>query len=373
MRRLTNAFRSYFLLILISAIGVLNLLKTPTEYSALENRYLKNRPSISIDGILNSGRDGFAQSFESYFNDQFVARDIWISVKSLSEELLGKIENNEVFYGEEGYMFDVLRNIDYVRFNRNIDYIKNFCLRYPAENYTVMLVPSSYEILKDKFSFSPQNADQGELILSVSQATDNLGVKTIDLVPLFLSNTGEELYYKTDHHWTSFGAYIAAGAFLESRSLDSDKIPPLLLEDNNFLGTYFSRSKRIGAKADTIRFYDSKFSRITVNNEQKTTLYDNSKLGTRDKYASFLWGNNGLTIIENDASPERKLLIIKDSYANSMIPFLTNKYSRIIVIDPRYYSENYSEIMSKESFDDILFLYGVKNFASDSDLFRIIL
>ena len=124
--------------------------------------------------------------------------------------------------------------------------------------------------------------------------------------------------------------------------------------------------------ADTITLYDVPATRVIIDGKQKVGLYDFDKISSRDKYAAFLWGNNGLTIIENDNAPTRTLLVIKDSFANSMLPFLTTSYSCIVVVDPRHYAGNISEIIKEKPIDHVLILYSLSNFASDNALPRIL-
>ena len=102
--------------------------------------------------------------------------------------------------------------------------------------------------------------------------------------------------------------------------------------------------------------------------EKKATLYDTSKLKEKDKYAMFLGGNSGLIDIRTTADSTDRLLIVKDSYANSLVPFLTPYYREIFMVDPRYYYGDIHEIMENNKITSVLFLYNGNTFVEDNSI-----
>lgn len=106
-----------------------------------------------------------------------------------------------------------------------------------------------------------------------------------------------------------------------------------------------------------------------VNEKKKTaTLYDTSKLKGKDKYALFLGGNYPILDIKTTADSTDRLLIIKDSYANSLIPFLIPYYREIVVVDPRYYYDDIEKVMKKDNITSVLFLYNGNTFVKDNSI-----
>ena len=185
------------------------------------------------------------------------------------------------------------------------------------------------------------------------------------------------IYYRTDHHWTTYGAYLAVCAYAGERgmtpppleAIDSQKVP-------NFYGTYFSKAKKAGAKADVITYYEVPVRSVTVADEERDGLYDLQKFETRDKYAAFLWGNNNRTVIESDQNLNKvegkktRVLLIKDSYGNCFAPFLCYLYDEVVIADLRYLPKA-SDLMEDGQYDDVLLMYNFESLASDGYLAKL--
>ena len=101
--------------------------------------------------------------------------------------------------------------------------------------------------------------------------------------------------------------------------------------------------------------------------EETGTLYDLSKLKEKDKYAMFLGGNHPLIKIEKEGT-DGKLLIVRDSYSDSLAPFLTAHYGEIYLWDFRYNKENISDFIKEQEIDNVLICYSVDNFCEDTNI-----
>ncbi|MEG1965821.1 MAG: DHHW family protein, partial [Oscillospiraceae bacterium] len=183
------------------------------------------------------------------------------------------------------------------------------------------------------------------------------------------------IYYRTDHHWTTLGAYYAYAEYVRSLGFEPVKIESLQPKiQENFLGTYFNKSKSFNAKPDFITWYDIPTEEITVNLEAVDSMYDISKFNERDMYAAFLRGNNGQTIIKSSVNQNKvvgktsKILVIKDSYANSFVPFLLYNFDEVHVVDLRKFAPKLSLYLSENDFDEILLMYNFKNFSEDINI-----
>ena len=133
-------------------------------------------------------------------------------------------------------------------------------------------------------------------------------------------------------------------------------------------GVYECKAKGVFRKENIKPLVGDNVEMAVIDGEEKDGLYDLSKLAERDKYAMFLYSNNGVTEIENAAAPEGSILVVKDSYANSFVPFLAQSYRKVIVVDLRSLGEKISELISRERPDRVLFLYSFPNFVSDANL-----
>ena len=222
---------------------------------------------------------------------------------------------------------------------------------------------------------APQIDEKG--ILEGVAAQGEAYGRFIDVLPTLTEHKEEYLYYRTDHHWTTLGAYYAYQQFCETLGLTPfDRNAHTAETCEDFYGTHYSKARTWNSEPDTITWYDLQ-NNLTVWNvtgpgqptEGTTTgLYDLDKLKVYDKYAMFLHGNNGLSRVEGDG--EGKILVIKDSYANSFVPYLTANYAAIDVVDFRNYNYGLDQLIAANDYDQILVLYSYASFTTDPYLYR---
>ncbi|MDZ5252405.1 DHHW family protein [Clostridium sp. LIBA-8841] len=352
---------------LVVTFAAFDMSKKNIDFSEFENRILVKKPKFSLDAFISGT---YSRDYEEYINDNFIFREKWINLKSISEYALGKIENNNIVYGKENYMFDKIISYDEERFNNNLKALKEFINGYNGR-VTTMIVPNSYTIYEEYIPWGLKLLEQEELISKVYEVSNK--DTNIDLIKLLTENKEDYIYYKTDHHWTTYGAYLAYGAYMESlgekpielRNIEKHEV-------SGFYGTYFSKSKLFNAESDILTYYDINNATMEIQGESFNNLYDYEKLNTIDKYSFFIRGNNGLTIIRNhEVKNGEKLLVFKDSFANSMIPFLSENFEEIHVVDLRDFPFKVSEYMENENFNDALILYNMDNFLRDVNIIRL--
>jgi len=351
----------------ILLLALLNAVSPDRENSEAENRPLQQSPHFTVSSMLDSSERGFAQKYEKYLSDQFAGRDGWITLKSVCEAAFGKTENNGVAYGKDGHLFGIYRAYDEENYRANVEALAAFAAETPDLAKTALLVPSGYEILRDRVPANLGNADQLSALAQTRRTLEAAGWQTVDPAPVLDGDS----YYRTDHHWTTHGAFLAYEAFCESAGVTP--VAPdegLRRESGGFLGTYYNKAKKFDAAADTLVYYDLPVDSVTINGEATDGLYDLAKLATRDQYAMFLHGNNGVTVIEN-AVGEGSLLVVKDSYANCFVPFLAQNYRTVTVVDLRYLPTGFRALLEGGSFDRLLVLYNFENLASDENFYRL--
>jgi hypothetical protein len=371
MKKLLNYPFLIIMGILILGISFINLIKKDTEFSEMENRYLAQKPNLTLGNVLDSS---FGTQYETYVNEQFPFRNQWITGKAIAETLLGKQENNGVIKGKNGYLFPKQFDSE-KQLKKNVNAIKDFGKNAGAKTY-VTIVPNSYAILQDYLPMGAPNIDQEALI---SQCYQTFGqeenIINIDIENILLEHKEEYIYYRTDHHWTTLGAYYGYLQFcnaLELAPVDIDKLTANSID--NFTGTYDAKYKGIGIKPDTITYYSVPIEKMVLGEEEKSSLYDLEKTKIRDKYAMFLHGNHPLGVIytkENEHNQGKKLLLLKDSYANSMIPFLTYNYQEIYVVDLRYYTDSIGKLVEDNGIQTIFLLYNFDTLMTDNHLYRL--
>lgn len=372
------------------ALGILTALsifKQQKSFSDIENRYLQTRPEFTWKDFFNGT---FGEDYENYIADQFPVRDAWVTLKVYGEKARGMMDANGVFFGSDGYLFenDGFLLYEDPQAQKNTDDLNRFIDRYSGKmaSMSVVFVPSSSAVLEQKLPalapVYPQNLWIENAFNPESHKNRENNVHFINLYDSFSQYKNDYIYYRTDHHWTTYGAYLAYTMWAEEMGFTPLKENDFKIETAavDFYGTLYSKVHAF-AKADTIEMYipkeDLSQSLIIDGSEKnETSIYDYSKLNTRDKYGLFLGGNYGLEIVKTagDAPvvPGRKLLIIKDSFANCFVPFASLHFSETVVVDLRHMNMNLSSVIEKYGITDILVLYNIKNFAEDKNVYRFL-
>ena len=351
-----------------------NLATGDREFSSKENRALEQKPKLTLSGI-ESGR--WMNQYESYVSDQFAGRDFWVSLKSRIDLLAGKRKSNGVFKGKDSYLLEDISRPDETQLKMNLGAMKKFQKQYKDIPMYMMLVPNAANIESDKLPRYAVTEDQDKQFRTIKSSLGT-AFNWVDVEETLKKHKSEEIYYHTDHHWTTLGAYYGYQALARTMKYNTSKAPVMkpYAVTNSFNGTLSATSGYETGYKEPMYIYApedlKKAPQIVVNNvdeKKKTaTLYDTSKLKEKDKYALFLGGNYPILDIRTTADTTDRLLLIKDSYANSVIPFLTSYYREIIVIDPRYYYDNINDIMEKNKITSVLFLYNGNTFVQDNSI-----
>lgn len=371
-------------LLVISFVGTLFLfsllffLLPHQRFSELENRYLQGVPKLSLETILSSD---FSTEAESYVTDHFPFRNQWLWVKSVSEQARLQQENNGIYKGKEEYLLEKFLPPDYEKLQEYIEAVNIFADKHPDVHTTLMLAPTSVGMYPGHLPWLAPSYPQEKVNEFVGQHLEK-EITYLDGFDFLRPHASESIYYRTDHHWTTYGAYLAYAAYAKEKGWQ-----PLSQQDFNiqtvsdsFLGSYHTRGQFQGVTPDTIEVYFPREQAATEvfiadTNETLTSMYDESFLEKKDKYSYFLGGVHALMSIKTDLDPQQidqeKLLVIKDSYAHSMIPFLTNHIPEIHVIDIRYYNGSIAEYMEENEIKDVLYLFNTSTFVEESSLLKL--
>ena len=379
MKKKPNGYRYFCHLtgclfgIFILAVLIINFLVPDRGFSQKENRVLASRPAISVSQ-LTSGK--FADGYETYVNDQFFLRDWWITLRATAQRILGNTEENGVFLGKNGYLMEDFTAPSQERLNRTVNAMIDFAARHSDLSQYALIAPNAVNILSDKLPALAAATDQNPYLDATAAALEKAGVTFVDVRDTLSQHKDDGIYYHTDHHWTTQGAYFAYMQLakvlgIDSSSISYDKLPVSM----SFQGTLSAKSGFRASEKEEMDVFlprDDSVPSSVVNyvDEQKKTasFYDTSKLETRDKYAMFFNGNHGKVVITAPTEENRTLLVIKDSYANSLIPFLAPYYRKIVMVDPRYFYDDLEELMQVEEIQEVLYLYNANTFYSDTSL-----
>ena len=365
---------SITILAFLILMGIIGVFMPDKKASEMENRILAQKPIFTWKDLKNGK---FTSKYEEYITDQFPFRDLWVSVKSNTERILQKKDNKNVYLGKEGYLLQKPEALDKELLSKNIDAINKFADNNRDLKTYFLLAPNSVEILKDKLPPFANTYDQYSVINDIKSSLKP-NVNFVDIYDDFKQHKEEYIYYKTDHHWTSLGAYYAynkLGSIMEYKPLaikdfDIDKVT------DEFYGTLYSRGNFTFIKPDSIHLFKSKGdSSVKVeyldDEKESNNLYEPKHLKTKDKYSVFLDGNHALTTIKTDLNNGKKLLVLKDSYAHSLVPFLTNHYEEIHMIDLRYFNMPVQQYMKEYDIKEVLLLYNFLSFTEDNSVIKL--
>lgn len=348
------------------------------RFSELENRYLQGIPHLSWDNLLSHK---FAEESERFVTDQFPVRDKWVWVKSAMEQLRLQQENNGIYKGKDGYLFEKFVEPDYTKVQQYAEAVNQFARKHPEVNTTFILVPTSVGMYPERLPWLAPNYPQANVNEVIATNTKN-NVTFIDGYEFLMPHAAEPIYYRTDHHWTTYGAYLAYVAYAEKMGWVplSQKEFHIQTVSNSFLGSYHTRSQFSGVTPDSIQVYTPIKPRATEmyiadTNETFTNLYDASYLEKKDQYSYFLGGVHALMKITSKLEPQEikqeKLLVIKDSYAHNFLPFLTLQVPEIHVIDLRYYNGSISDYMDDNDIENVLLLFNTTTFIDNPSLLKL--
>lgn len=374
--RIYSVLLTCLFVISIISVSCINAMKKDDALSQQENRALAQKPKFTLESFASGD---FTSSYGKYLADQFADRDFFISLKSRLEILEGKTESNSVFIGKDNYLIEDFKKADDDVTEEKIDSINKFAEDNPSIKMSFLLSPTATKIWEDKLpKYAPVDDERDYMNTVKSELSDN--VQFVDVYDTFIKNKNKDLYYKTDHHWTTDGAFLAYQEMcrcLDIEPKDEDYYKKICAADDFYGSLYSKTGAKIGGP-DSIYLYvpreeDNDDVVVTYQDDEKkvATLYSNQSLDEKDKYQVFTKGNHTLINIKTLSDSKKNLLVIKDSYANSFLPFLTPHYSNIDVVDLRYYTDNLEDLIKSDEITDVLFLYNVNTFNEDSSILNL--
>lgn len=363
--------------LLIFGFTAATILSPSMGFSETENRVLAEMPEVKIDTILSGD---FEADYEEYLTDQFVMRNQWISLKTSVERLLLKRESKDIYFAKDDYLIEKhTGSYETQMAQRNIVALTEFAQQYEEQfgqsHLSILIVPNAVDILSDKLPPFAESGGGNEYLEQISEILPE-GI-WFDGASVLREHMDEEIYYRTDHHWKTLAAFYVYQAWAERQGYIVPELTDYEIQTvtDCFEGTIQSKLG-IETASDTIElFFPLTEPAYTVYRESteitENSLYNYAALDTKDKYAVFLGGNEAFLRIRTAAPNERKILVIKDSYANCFIPFMLGEFQEIDVLDLRYTNQRLSGILAEGGYTDILILYNASGFAEDMSISKL--
>ena len=358
-----NKIITSFFCLLLAFSTLAGLLLPDRYYSEREKRTLTQKPQFTIADFI-SGE--FSGELEKYLTDQVPLRDGWVTMKTYMELAIGKRESGGVYLCKDQYLMDKFTAYSKKQLTANVEALAELQSKLAAEGIAMntLLVPVAAQVLADKLPAYAPAADYA----AIFQVLTDAGVDTVNVWSTHAAHSGENIYYRTDHHWTSLGAYYAYCAWRDIEPAAYEWTQEILC--GNFRGTTWNKVPLPSVPAEEITAWYQHINRsVSYNNGQYETdsIYERKYLSGSDQYAVFLNSNQAQTVIEGSGK-NGKLLLIKDSYGNTFSQFPVEDYAEVHVLDLRFFKGNVAEYARENGITDALVLYGVQNFVKDTNL-----
>ncbi len=356
------AVTTVILFAIILAFTVADFAKEDRLFSETENRVLASKPEFSVEGLFQGS---FTQDYETYVTDQFVGRDKWISIKTYLDVAMQKQEIGGVYLGKDGYLLEQHLPEKYSKetIKKRLDLLEKLVADW---NAAVMLAPTADNILTDKMPANAPSLDQKGFLEEVRERVGDDAY--VDLFSALKAHEEEAIYYRTDHHWTSLGAYYGYLAWAEAtgRKPYPYNKDDMAVAAEDFLGTLHSKTNLDIESEPIFYFQETANMPVTVTydlQKKAESIYEASHLDTKNKYGFFLDDNHAFVEINTGNNTGKNLFVIKDSYANCLIPLLLPHYDNIYVLDLRYYNGRLYPLMNQYASNaEVLILYNCIHF-----------
>lgn len=369
IKKKSGPFRfTYIFLAFALLIGAIFALAPKKTFSESENRSLAAFPNPNAASVLDGS---WETGVNSWYADHFPFRDSWMSLQLGFRALAGEKESGGVILGDDGWLFlSPDRGADS---SDKTEAMERFAALYPDIRHYALIACDSRAVNSRYLPAGYPDVSQTDQLDLIAGALRS--VKTVDVTEALRSAPGQ-VFYRTDHHWTGLGAYTAFGVLAPAMGIKApDAEPQILTVSRSFEGTLASKSGRHGVTEQIDVYLPSQCPAYRVEYPDGSvagSVFVPEKLDTRDQYAVYFGGNWSTVSITTAAGTGRRLLVFKDSYANSLVPLLIPYFDRIVMIDPRYCYDDLQLIMNQEDFTDALFLYNLDTFLSDRSLASII-
>ncbi len=363
-----NKIEIIIFVILLCGFGISYLVLPQRDFSEMENRYLSKCPEFSWRDLLNGS---YTEEFESYTADQIMGKDFLVKLNVAANRAVGVSEIQQVYIGKDGYLIQDYQEPGEL-LQENLDYIRLFAMKHPDLDMTMLIVPNASEIYPEELPEFAQTYSQQSVIAEVKQSLEPQ-VQVVDVTDTLLEHKGEELYFRTDHHWNALGTYYAYEALCEA--LELEPVPYRQYDTYEvaqpFYGSLYSKAPVFDQIPDKMVLLTNPEGEYQVSyvseNRQSDSMLDYSYEEKKDKYAMYFGGNYPLTVIQSQGEIKEKVLILKDSYANSLVPLLADKYGEIHMMDLRYYHDDVDAYIENEGITRVIFIHNVDFLSTDNN------
>ena len=349
----------------LGGMAALYALLPAQEYSENEKRVLARMPALTASSVLDGS---FESGFESWMSDHVPGRDALVGLHAVYEQASGRNGLGGVILTSDRRLLAAPSAMDAADVEKKCARI-NSLAESTGLPTALMLIPENGYAHRDALPALHDEYHDAEAARLVSEKLD--GVDFLWPEARFSDDSAGELYYRTDHHYTSLGAHEACRIYVESLGMTLPEASGYSIETvEGFHGSMYAKAGLWGIPAETMELWQSpRLENVTVSfddRESANTLFFREHLDTMDKYSAYLDGNHALVTVETGLEGEN-LLLIRDSFGHCFAPFAAECFSKIVLVDLRYYHKPLGDLVQEQDIDRILVLYGMDTFLEDSN------
>lgn len=377
MIKRTNIITAVMSLTFISVIGVLTIFGKKLPVSFTEGRELAGAPEVKMSSIYDGK---ITKSLSTYITDHFAGRRVWIAAKTRLQTEISESIVNGVYVSDERLLDVELSQKKNVSAADNADIFNSFFQNYDGMVYFAA-IPTSTGVYGDILPAHIVSYSEKQQISDLYEALDS-DIRKIDAYDILKMMKDNYIFYRNDTKWTSYGAYCVYKTVIQKLGVLPTSYDKFSIEhvSDKFRGNLYNRTLATDTKADIIDIYRYKDSKDDVvckfvdndGNEHDGSIFDRSKLDSSNMYSMYLGEAVPIVKIRTSVNNEKKLLVIKDSYADCFIPFLLQHYSEIAVVSPEEMDKGIADEIDINEYGQTLFLFGIEDLGNRSALKKII-
>lgn len=360
--------------LMVGGMTLWSLFKPDQIFSEQEKRYLAEKPQWSWKDVFSGS---YEKDYEKYLSDQFPGRLFLTEFRTQAERMAGKQEISGVYLAADDYLIEHHeKKIFYsLKAEENMEKLQKILWKlqeHGIEEPVLLFVPSAEAVLRDHLSdFAPEAEEDRWYDVLKEEWEGKVPGKWCDLKRVLTQEAqSQEIFYRTDHHWTMYGAYTAYRSWAELSGFSpvSWEMYQKEIVKDDFYGSISARI-RLNQRPDDLMICQSDTEyEVTYNDQGQRyeSLYMPEKLNTIEPYAVYLNGNQPITrIIQKNPAKEvqgKKLLVLKDSFGNSMVPYMAEHFEETVMLDLRFRGLNLDQFLQKEEFTDAALIYNKAQF-----------
>lgn len=363
MNRAFNRITAVIVFVFIVSFLMLTVFREKGAESYQENRRLAELPEFKFSAIMDGS---YTDKLGEYFSDHFAGRSYWISASGIVKANMGEGIVNDVFVTEDMLLGLYQTPVD--SYNEFASDVNMYAENYDGTVYFAV-IPTSAGVYSDRLPEYLSNNGEKQKIDTLYNSVDN-SIRKIDAYNILKMLNDNYIYYRNDSKWTSYGAFCVYRTVIQKLGFLPSAYDKYTIEHvtGDFRGNLYNKSQYSEVKADILDVYTyrdgAEVTECTGYNNDGTSytkqLYDKSYISTNDMYNMYLGEDAPLVRIKTSVNNERKLLVIKDSYADCFIPFLTQHYSEIAVISPDCIESGISNFVNPDDYEQTLILFGIE-------------